>query len=104
MSWLFARDRPDEDPRPRPRWVKPVHRTSAVVIVAAMLYMLANAIWHFDRHAAYYGETAATVAFGVSWLVKAGEMLRRVSAERERGRRRRRREGPHNRVTRAAVP
>ena len=82
MSWLFATDRPDEDPSPRPRWARPVHRASAVVIVAAMLYMLANAIWHFDHHAAYWGETVATVAFGVSWLVKAGEMSRRVRAER----------------------
>jgi amino acid transporter len=82
MSWLFARDRKDEDPHPRPHWAKPVHRASAIVIVAAMLYMLANAIWHFSGHAAYWGETAATVAFGVSWLVKADEMHRRVRDER----------------------
>jgi hypothetical protein len=82
MSWLFANDRPDEDPNPRPRWVKPLHRTCAVVIMLAMAYMLANAVWHLDRHAAYWGETVATVAFGISWLVKAGEMLSRVRAER----------------------
>ena len=82
MSWLFATDRPGEDPDPRPPWAKPAHRVAAVAIVAAVLYMVADWKWHFDPHAVYWGETAATVAFGVSWLVKADETYRRVRAER----------------------
>jgi hypothetical protein len=82
MSWLFGNDRPGEDPDPRPAWAAPTHRLSALAIVAAVLYMLANWRWQFHAHAVYWGETAATLAFGVSWLVKGDETRRRVRAAR----------------------
>jgi hypothetical protein len=44
----------------------------AIGIVAAILFLCANALVHFDRgpmpQAAFYGEAIGLVAFGISWL------------------------------------
>jgi hypothetical protein len=75
ISWRFGKEEKDQAncpgrERPARKWL---HRACAVVIVLAVAYMLANAVSHLSPHAVFWGETAATWAFGVSWLA-AGEL------------------------------
>jgi hypothetical protein len=76
LSFRFGRDEgsghncPGRE-RPRRAWL---HLLCAAIIVLAVVYMLANAyLVTLSPHAVFWGETAATWAFGVSWLA-AGEL------------------------------
>jgi hypothetical protein len=51
-----------------------LHWFCGVVIVVAVLYVVvANWTGRFASHSVLYGEVAATLAFGVSWLAKGAE-------------------------------
>lgn len=75
ISFRFGqREKTGDNCAKQPRLgLKWLHRACAGVILAAVVYMLANALHRFDAHAVFWGETSAAWAFGVSWLVK-GEL------------------------------
>ena len=64
ISFLFGRGEATA-------WRRRAHRGSGAAIVAAVAFMLvSNWLGFLDRHSVFYGETVATLAFGLSWLLK----------------------------------
>jgi hypothetical protein len=77
ISFLFGRRegrRPDRTPEQRRRG-KLLHWTCGFVIIGTVVYVLLTKwLGRFDRHSLFYGETVATLAFGLSWLMKGFEL------------------------------
>jgi hypothetical protein len=77
--WLFTR--PDDGPRQRDRARNVTYRLCGWTIVACIV-LIAVAEEHFVRatvgayHPAFWLESLATVAFGISWLTKGEKILR----------------------------
>jgi hypothetical protein len=77
ISFMFGRregkrkDRTPEQQR-RGKWL---HWGCGFAIIAAVAYIGATKLTgQFDRHSLFYGETAAALAFGLSWLMKGFEL------------------------------
>lgn len=77
ISLLFGHRegmRRDRAPRQRRRG-KMLHWGCAFVIVAAVVYIAVTKwLGAYDEHSLFYGETVATLAFGLSWLMKGFEL------------------------------
>jgi hypothetical protein len=77
ISFLFGMregKRKDRTPKQqkRGRWL---HWGCGGAIIAAVVYIAATKLLgQFDRHSLFYGETAAALAFGLSWLMKGFEL------------------------------
>jgi hypothetical protein len=64
ISFLFGRSEATA-------WRRRAHLGCGAAIVAAVAFMLvSNRLGVLDRHSVFYGETVATLAFGLSWLLK----------------------------------
>jgi hypothetical protein len=64
ISFLFGRSEATA-------WRRQAHLGCGAAIVAAVAFMLvSNRLGFLDRHSVFYGETVATLAFGLSWLLK----------------------------------
>lgn len=83
--WLFTR--PDDGPRQRDRARNVVYRVCGWTIIACLI-LIAIAEEHFVRASvgayrpAFWLESLATVAFGVSWLTKGEKILRDADSSR----------------------
>lgn len=77
ISFLFGHregTRKDRTPEQQRRG-RVLHWGCALVIIAAVAYVLVTKwLGQFDRHSLFYGETVATLAFGLSWLMKGLEL------------------------------
>lgn len=77
ISFVFGqRDgkRTDRTPGLR-KFRKLLHWGCALIIIGAVAYVLLTKwLGRFDAHSLFYGETIATFAFGLSWLVKGLEL------------------------------
>ncbi len=86
MSWfLFTlSDKPKETRGARKKWRNRIYRSCAIVMVLALLVILFRRLeWnlipatYFDKHnLTYWMEVVAVEAFGFSWLVKGGTIMR----------------------------
>ncbi|HEX6499852.1 MAG TPA: hypothetical protein VF054_12585, partial [Micromonosporaceae bacterium] len=77
ISFLFGHregQRPDRTPEQRRRG-KLLHWACAFAIIAAVVYVLVTKwLGQYDRYSMFFGETIATFAFGLSWLMKGFEL------------------------------
>lgn len=77
ISFLFGEregNRPDRTARQRRRG-KALHWACAFAIIGAVVYVaLTKLLGRYDTYSMFYGETLATFAFGLSWLMKGFEL------------------------------